>query len=106
MSEEEYKFLLLRRLPVRLTVEQVTWLLNCSEEDVRVMMSAKLLKPLGKPAQNGTKYFATKVILTLADDVKSLDRITAATQQHWQGRNARKKKPGQLASGGLMPAVA
>jgi len=57
-----------------------------------VLVSAKLLKPLGNPAQNATKYFATKDLLELTRDEKWLHRVTVAIYLHWHGKNARKNK--------------
>ena len=57
-----------------------------------VLVSAKHLKPLGNPPQNGTKYFATKEVLELAHDEKWLHRVTLTIYQHWQKRNERKKE--------------
>jgi hypothetical protein len=96
MRDDQHKFLmLLGRLPARLNVEQTAWVLNCQAHDIPNLVSAKLLKPLGNPPQNGTKYFATKEVLELAHDDKWLHRITAAISQHWQKRNAGKKEKPQ-----------
>ena len=93
MRDDQHKFLmLLGQLPARLNVEQTAWVLNCQEHDVPVLVSSKLLKPLGNPPQNGTKYFATKEILELVEDEKWLHRVTLTIYQHWQKRNAHKKE--------------
>ena len=92
MRDDQHRFLtLLGQLPARLTVEQAAWVLNCQPHDVPVLVATKLLKPLGNPPQNGTKYFATKEVLESAKDEKWLTRMTAALYQHWQKKNARKK---------------
>jgi len=39
-------------LPARLLAEQVGKLLNCSTEDVAILVSAGKLRPLGKPRPN------------------------------------------------------
>jgi hypothetical protein len=103
MRDDQHKFLmLLGQLPARLTMEQTAWVLNCQIHDVPVLVSSKLLKPLGNPAQNGTKYFATKEVLEISKDEKWLHRVTAALYQHWQKRNARKKTCSQTEDG-LLP---
>lgn len=92
MRDDQHKFLmLLGRLPARLNVEQTAWVLNCQAHDIPNLVSAKLLKPLGNPPQNGTKYFATKEVLEQTQDEKWLHRVTATISQHWQKRNARKR---------------
>jgi hypothetical protein len=60
MKEDQSRFLsLLGQLPLRLTAEQAGWVLNCQAHDIPALISARLLKPLGNPAQNSTKFFAT-----------------------------------------------
>src|SRR5208283_3555789 len=60
MKDDQHKFLmLLNQLPARLTAEETAWLLNCQVHDIPALVAAKLIKPLGNPPQNGTKYFAT-----------------------------------------------
>jgi hypothetical protein len=92
MKEEQYQFLrLLGQLPARLTAEQAAWVLNCQPHDVPVLAAARLLKPLGNPAPNGVKYYATLEIQELAKDRIWLAKVTNALNQHWRMRNARKK---------------
>jgi hypothetical protein len=94
MREDQYRFLSLLGQPqVRLTAQEVAFVLNCTEEDVTRLMKAKLLKPLGQPAQNGTKLFSKREVLGLAEDDKWLHKVTLAISGHWQGKNARRKKP-------------
>ena len=96
MRDEQHKLLsLLGQLPARLNVEQTAWVLNCQTHDVPILVAARLLKPLGNPPQNGTKFFATQEILERAKDEKWLHRMTVAIYQHWHNRNTRKKEPAQ-----------
>jgi hypothetical protein len=55
------------------------------------LISARLLKPLGNPTQNGAKYFATADVLEKAKDSSWLVKVTNTICQHWQHLNARKK---------------
>lgn len=92
MSEDEHRFLaLLGHLPARLTVEQAAWVLNCRPHDVPVLVSSKLLKPLGNPPPNGIKFFATADLLDLVKDRSWLAKVTNAVNLHWQRKNARKR---------------
>src|SRR5579863_88864 len=92
MKEEQQRFLsLLGQLPVRLTAEQAGWVLNCQPHDIPALISARLLKPLGNPAQNGAKYFATADVLEIAKDRSWLVKVTNTISQHWQHQNSRKK---------------
>jgi len=91
MREDQRQFLsVLGRVPSRLTAEQTAWVLNCQPHDVPVLVAAGLLKPLGNPPQNGTKFFAASEVIERSDDVKWLGRVTAAICGHWRTQNARK----------------
>ena len=92
MKEAQYQFLrLLGQLPARLTVEQAVWVLNCQPHDVPILITSRLLKPLGNPAPNSIKFFATSDILESAKDRAWLTKVTATINQHWHKMNARKK---------------
>src|SRR5271170_8306176 len=94
MKDDQHRFLsLLGQLPVRLTGEQAGWVLNCQPHDIPALIHARLLKPLGNPSANGTKYFATADLLEIAKDRSWLVKITTAINQHWQKQNSRKKSP-------------
>jgi hypothetical protein len=92
MKEEQARFLsLLGQLPARLTAEQAGWLLNCQPHDIPALLNARLLKPLGNPSQNSTKYFSTADVLELTKDRSWLVKVSNTICQHWQHQNARKK---------------
>jgi hypothetical protein len=91
MKDEQHQFLsLLGRLPARLTAEQVAWVLNCQPHDVPVLVSARLLKPLGNAPPNSVKYFATSELVQLLEDRTWLAKVTNAITQHWQKKNQRR----------------
>jgi len=91
MKDDQHRFLsLLGQLPLRLTAEQAGWVLNCQAHDIPALISARLLKPLGNPAQNGAKYFATADVLETAKDRSWLVRMTTTINTHWQKQNAKK----------------
>lgn len=92
MSEQQDRFLaLLGHPPARLTVEQAAWVLNCQTHDIPVLVAARLLRPLGAPPPNGTKYFSTAEILEAIKDRSWLAKMTNTVCQHWQKKNAQKK---------------
>lgn len=96
MKDAQQQFLtLLGNLPARLTSEQAGWVLGCQLHDVPILVSAKLLKPLGNPAANGVKFFATCDVRELLNDKAWLARMTNTISQHWQKKNAVKKKSGE-----------
>ena len=92
MKEDQHRFLsLLGQLPLRLTGEQAGWVLNCQPHDIPALIHSRLLKPLGNPSANGTKYFATADLLETAKDRAWLVKMTTAINTHWQHQNARNK---------------
>ena len=92
MKEEQHQFLtLLGQPPARLSVEQAAWMLGCQAHDMPILVSSKLLKPLGNPAANSIKYFATADILEVLKDRSWLAKMTNTIGQHWHNRNARQK---------------
>jgi hypothetical protein len=71
--------------PARLSVEHVAKMLNTTTEGVYVLTLLRLLKPLGKPPRNGTKYYARDYILRLTRDEAWLARASDALVNHkWQ----------------------
>jgi hypothetical protein len=87
MKDETITLLSLHRLPARLLSEQAAQVLGFSVHDLPVLVKARLLKPLGNPAQQATKYFAAKDIEDHATDTAWLHRATKAIYDHWCNRN-------------------
>jgi len=93
MREDQHRFLtLLGQLPARLTAEQTAWVLNCQPHDVPILVAARLLKPLGNPPPNSVKYFAALEVVEQGKDRTWLAKVTNALNQHWQKKNAAKRK--------------
>lgn len=78
-------------LPARLQVNQVAKILNCSNDDVTVLMSAGKLKPLGKPRPNAVKYFSSIELMIRVADQEWLDDATKAIATYWRRKNERRK---------------
>jgi hypothetical protein len=92
MKEEQHRFLsLLGQVPARLTAEQAAWVLNCQPHDVPILVSARLLKPLGNPPPNSVKFFAASELLEQVKDRTWLAKVTNALNQHWQKKNAARR---------------
>jgi len=92
MRDDQHRFLMLsRQLPARLTAEQSAWLLNCQPHDIPTLVTAKLLKPLGNPPQNGIKFFSTEDLIELTKDRNWLVRATVAINQHWHKQGVQKR---------------
>ena len=82
---------LCRRLPARLSTGETAVLLGFQEHDIAPLIAAKLLAPLGKPAPNAPKYFATVDVVAAAQDREWLSQATRALARHWRIKNSRKR---------------
>jgi hypothetical protein len=83
----EKSILFVPRLPARLDVNQTGDILGFLPHEIVVLLKTGLLKPLGKPAPNGHKFFCTAEISTLAQNREWLDKATRAVARHWRDRN-------------------
>jgi hypothetical protein len=77
-------------LPSRLLAAQVAKLLNCTPEDVAVLVNADKLRPLGWPNQNAVKFFSAVELIALLADREWLDEATKKIGQFWKRKNARR----------------
>jgi hypothetical protein len=59
---------------------------------VSILLAARLLKPRGNPPPSSVKFFAASELLEQVEDRAWLAKVTNALNQHWQKRNAAKKK--------------
>ena len=92
MREDQQQFMrVLNQVPARLTAEQAAWVLNCQPTDVPILVSVRLLKPLGNAPPNSVKFYAASELLELVKDRAWLAKVTNALNQHWQKKNAAKK---------------
>ena len=85
-------------LPARLHVKMVAQLLGFGESEIPILMGKGLLKPLGKPAPNAPKFFASVEIERLCQDVDWLNQATRCVSQYC------KRKRDRLANGVVEPA--
>jgi hypothetical protein len=76
------------RLPARLSVQEAAILLGFNDHDVRLLVAADLLKPLGDPAKNSPKFFAAVDVVEKAADPGWLSKATKIVARHWKQRNA------------------
>ncbi|MGA3266270.1 MAG: hypothetical protein ABSE16_05555 [Verrucomicrobiota bacterium] len=84
--------LFLPRLPARLDVNQAAEVLGFLPHEVPVLMKVGLLRPLGRPAANGHKFFCAAEVLELSDNRDWLSRATSAISKRWQERNRAAKE--------------
>lgn len=90
MNSEQSEFLSWKIAPARLDAKQAAWFLGFEFHEVRILSGAGLLKPLGHPARNSPKFFATEVLEGLRRDEKWLARATDAVAAYWRQRNGRR----------------
>jgi hypothetical protein len=69
----------------------VAKLLNCTTEDVAVLVTAGKLRPLGRPNPNAVKFFSAVELIALLADREWLDEATKTIGQFWKRKNARRK---------------
>jgi len=77
-------------VPARLLSEEVAARLGFKTEDIRELVSRRMLKPLGKPVANATKHFAACDIEKLATDREWLNKATQAMYDYWAEKNSKK----------------
>ncbi len=93
-TAEQTEFLSWKVVPARLDATQTAWFLGFDPHEIPFLIAAGLLKPLGHPARNSTKFFATEILEQLRRDEKWLARASDAISDYWRKRNARKQKAG------------
>ena len=79
------------RLPGRLKAEEAAVILGFNSHDMPVLVAERLLKPLGNPAHNAVKYFASADIESCARNPEWLHRATKAVYAHWAGQNKKRR---------------
>jgi hypothetical protein len=91
MDLEHKQTLTLQRLPARLTVEQTAWILGFQKHEIAILIAAKLLKPLGHPPANGTKFICAATLENLKNDEKWLARASDEVNRFWKRKNSGRK---------------
>jgi len=87
MDQEQRYFLSLRHLPACLSQQESAWYLGYKTHDIRILVAAGLLRPLGHPNQTSVKYFAVVELEKCRQDVKWLARATDAIYKAWRLKN-------------------
>jgi hypothetical protein len=79
------------QLPARIDASRIARVLGFAEHDIPILIKAGLLKPLGKPVPNATKWFSSMEAVRLARDLTWLDSATKRISQHWMQKNANRR---------------
>ena len=90
-DEQQTEFMSWKIAPARLNATQAAWYLGFEPHEITILVGEGLLKPLGHPARNSTKFFATQTLDRLRRDEKWLARATDAIAEYWRQQNARKR---------------
>jgi hypothetical protein len=90
-AQEKFALLNCRRLPGRLNTSETALLLGIQEHDIPVLIKERLILPLGKPASNAPKYFASVEVVANAENAEWLGKATRALARHWLLKNGRKQ---------------
>jgi hypothetical protein len=88
VNQAKKDFLSLVTPPARLGIEETAWYLGFSDHDIPVLMSVGLLKPLGRPAATGSKFFAMVELQALRSDTRWLAKASDAIVNHWKSKNS------------------
>jgi hypothetical protein len=89
-TTEQTEFLNLKLVSGRLNATQAAWFLGFEPHEITILVGAGVLKPLGHPAMNSAKHFATESLQQLWHDEKWLGKATDTVINYWKQRNARK----------------
>ena len=90
VTAQQAEFLGWKIVPARLDATQAAWFLGFEPQEIPMLVAAGLLKPLGHPARNSTKFFATETLEQFRRDEKWLARASDAIASYWRERNARR----------------
>ena len=86
-TSEQADFLNWKLKPARLNATQAAWFLGFEPDEITILVGAGLLKPLGHPARNSGKLFATEILQQLWHDEKWLGKATDAITNYWKQRS-------------------
>jgi hypothetical protein len=92
VTAQQTEFLSWKIIPARLDAAQTAWFLGFDSHEIPMLVAAGLLKPLGHPARNSTKFFATEILEQLRRDEKWLARASDAISSYWRECNERRQK--------------
>ena len=73
-----------KALPARQLAGQLAKILNCTTEDIAILVSAGKLRPLGRPNSNAVKSFSAVELIALPADREWLDEVTKTIGRFWR----------------------
>jgi len=93
MPKEQVELLNLRRLPGRLSAQQVAWITGIPEYGLPFLVKAGLLKRLGPASKTHTvAWFSSAAVLRLIDDEQAMSKATALLVEVTREKNKERLK--------------
>jgi len=80
------------RPPARTNSIGASVILGMTDAEVGVLVSKKMLVPLGAPPDKAAKWFSTRELFRLAEDTGWLSKATKTIQSAWRLRNGSRKR--------------
>ncbi len=77
--------------PARMNATEAAWYLGFEPHEIPMLVGQGLLKPLGHPAANSTKFFSAEALAALRHDEKWLSKASDAIAAFWRRKNAQKR---------------
>jgi hypothetical protein len=87
------------RLPGILEADEAAALLGVASHSIPILVGARHLKPLGKPAAKAAKKFSSQDIVEHSEDRKWQDHAIRVIEAYWMNQNSKKSqkaKPSHL----------
>ena len=84
---DEFQFLNLRTKPLILDAEKAGWLYGWSREDVLLLCRRGHMPALANPPPGAQRYFSTKHLLSLSDDLKWLRKAIILLRENIAAKN-------------------
>lgn len=91
MRDTKETFLSLHFPPARMNATETAWYLGFEPHEIPMLVGQGLLKPLGHPAANSTKFFSAEALAALRHDEKWLSKASDSIAAFWRRKNAQKK---------------
>jgi hypothetical protein len=96
MTNDKFQLLNVRRPPGRLNTEDAGVYLGFAVHEMRLLMAAGLISPLGSPLPSGVKYFSSSEIERLRCDVSWLTKASDCIASAWQLKNQKSREKEEL----------
>jgi hypothetical protein len=87
MKQDQKEFLSLRHWPCVASIEEASYITGFSADEIRILVSAGLLRVLGDASANQKQQFSTSELKKLLDDPEAASTCRRAIIRHWRRKN-------------------